>query len=126
MEFAIGKARALNDWLEITGEQSLNLAQTGNAHGSKVLFEEGASGVRILRPQPYGFAAGIPQPTIDRSVVVGTPYFVQRLAAVLIGCECGEVIIGRPARKIGPVDRLELAAGEFQRFFGQCSVGRQT
>ena len=51
MEFGIGKARARNDRLEIAGQKSLDLAQTRDAHGLKILFEEGASGIRILRPQ---------------------------------------------------------------------------
>jgi hypothetical protein len=36
------------------------------------------------------------------------------------------MIIGRPARELGPFDRLKLAVRELQRFFGQCGVGRQT
>jgi hypothetical protein len=42
------------------------------------------------------------------------------LAARLIGCESGEMIIGRPAGKLAPFHRLELAAREFQGPFGQC------
>ena len=48
------------------------------------------------------------------------------LAACLIGCESGEMIVGRPARELAPFDRLEMAAREFQRFFGQCAGGRET
>ena len=51
MEFGIGKARARNDRLEIAGQKSLGLAQTRDAHRLKILFEEGASGIGILRPQ---------------------------------------------------------------------------
>ena len=36
------------------------------------------------------------------------------------------MIIGSPAGKFAPFDRLELAAGEFQRLFGRCGVGRET
>ena len=56
MEFGIGKARALNNRLEITGKKSLDLTQTRDAHGLKILLEEGASSVRVLRLQVYGFA----------------------------------------------------------------------
>jgi hypothetical protein len=36
------------------------------------------------------------------------------------------MIVGRPARELAPFDRLEMAAREFQRFFGQCAGGRET
>src|SRR6516225_8250566 len=75
MEFGIGKARALNNRLEITGNKSLDLTQTRDAHGLKILLEEGASSVRVLRLQVYGFAADVPQRAMDRSVVVGTRSF---------------------------------------------------
>ena len=35
------------------------------------------------------------------------------------------MIIGRPARELGPCDRLELSAREFQRFFGGCTACRE-
>jgi hypothetical protein len=57
---------------------------------------------------------------------VGAPCFAQGLAARLIGCECGDMIIGGPAGELGPFDRLELAVREFERFFGRCSTGRET
>ena len=50
--------------------------------------------------------------------------YAQGLAARLIGCESGEMIIRRPARELAPFDRLELAACEFQRLFGRCGAGR--
>ena len=50
----------------------------------------------------------------------------ERLAARLIGCESGEMIIGGPARELAPFDRLELAACKFQRPFGRCGGGRET
>src|SRR5262249_48752756 len=89
IEFGIGKARALNNRLEITGKKSLHLTQTRDAHGLKILLEEGASSVRVLRLQVYGFAADAPQRAMDRSVVVGTRSFAQSLTACPIRCECG-------------------------------------
>ena len=59
MEFGTGKARARNNRLEIAGQKSLGLAQARDANGLKVLFEEGASGIRILRPQVHGLAADV-------------------------------------------------------------------
>src|SRR6516165_729048 len=50
IEFRTGRARAANDWLEVTGQQSLGLTQARDTHGLKILFEEGASGIAILRP----------------------------------------------------------------------------
>ena len=46
----------MNNRLEITGKKSLDLTQTRDAHGLKILLEEGASSVRVLRLQVYGFA----------------------------------------------------------------------
>src|SRR5262245_39282832 len=126
MEFGIGKARALNNRLEITGKKSLAFAQTRYAHRLKILLEEGASSVRVLRLQVCGFAADIPQRAMDRSVAVGGRNFAQSLAACLIRCECRQVIIGPPTRELGPIDRLELAVPEFQRFFGRCGGGCET
>src|SRR6266849_4689095 len=37
MEFRIGKARALDDRLVITGQKAFDLAQTHDAHGRKIL-----------------------------------------------------------------------------------------
>src|SRR5262249_17763976 len=125
MEFGIGKARALNNRLEITGKKSLDLTQTRDAHGLKILLEEGASSVRVLRLQVYGFAADVPQRAMDRSVV-GARSFAQSLTACPIRCECGQVIISPPTREFGPFDRLELAVREFQRFFGPRGAGRET
>ena len=83
------RGRALNNRLEITGKKSLDLTQTRDAHGLKILLEEGASSVRVLRLQVYGFAADVPQRAMDRSVVVGTRSFAQSLTACPIRCECG-------------------------------------
>src|SRR5262245_33962238 len=126
MEFGIGKARALNNRLEITGKKSLAFAQTRYAHWLKILLEEDASSVRVLRMQVYSFAADVPQRAMDRPVVVGARTFAQSLAACPIRCECGQVIIGPPVRELGPIDRLELAVREFQRFFGRFGTGRET
>src|SRR5262249_32978854 len=126
MEFGIGKARAFNNRLEITSKKSLAFAQTRYAHWLKILLEEGASSVRVLRLQFYGFAADIPQRLMERSVVVDARNFAQSLAACPIRCECGQVIICPPARELGPLDRLELAVREFQRFFGRFGAGRET
>ena len=83
------RGRALNNRLEITGKKSLDLTQTRDAHGLKILLEEGASSVRVLRLQVYGFAADVPQRAMDRSVVVSTRSFAQSLTACPIRCECG-------------------------------------
>ena len=76
-------------------------------------------------PQANGFAADVSEGAINWSVIVGARYFARGPTARLIGCECGKMVIGRPARELGPIDRLELAAGEFQRFFGRCGAGRE-
>jgi hypothetical protein len=62
---------------------------------------------------------------MDLSAVVGATRFAQGLAACLVGRECGEMIIGGPARELGPFDRLELAVREFQRPFGRCASARE-
>src|SRR5262245_11059127 len=108
VEFGIGKARALKNRLEITRNKSFAFAQPHDAHGLKILLKEVASTVRVLRLQVYGFATDVPQRAMDRSVVVGTRSFVQSPTACPIRCECGQVIIGPPARELGPFDRLEL------------------
>src|SRR5262249_39999212 len=73
--------------------------------------------------------------TFHRAPEISPSWSVRRilreLAACLIGRERGAVIIGSPARQLGPFDRLELAAWEFQRllagpFFGRYGAGRQT
>jgi hypothetical protein len=61
---------------------------------------------------------------MDQSVLFGTPYFAQGLAAFLIGRECGEVIIGCPPRELSPFHWLELSVRKFQRFFSRRSIGR--
>ncbi len=45
------KARTLNDRLVVPGQKTLCFAQTRDAHRLKILFEEGAGGIRMLRPQ---------------------------------------------------------------------------
>src|SRR5262249_9049918 len=108
VEFGIWEARALNNWLEITRNKSFAFAQPREPHGLKILLQEVASSVRSLRLQVYCFATDVPQRAMDRSAVVGTWMFVQSLTACPIRCECGQVIIGPPARELGPFDRLEL------------------
>ena len=125
-EFGTGKARAGNDRLEVTGHQALALAQARDAHGLKILLEEGAGGIGILRLQSERLAADIRQGAGDLHEIVGARSFARGVAAGLVGGEGGEMIIGSPAGKLAPFDRLELAAGEFQRLFGRCGVGRET
>ena len=110
MEFGTGKARTRNNRLEIAGQKPLDLAQARDANGLKVPFEEGARGIRIPWPQVHGVAADVPQGSRDRGVIVGARRLARGAAALPIGCESGEMIIGRPARELGPFDRLELAA----------------
>src|SRR5262249_18736001 len=115
MELGTRKPRALDNRLEVTGQKSLALAQTRDANGPKIPFEEGARGIRILWPQFHGVAAHVQQRGRDLSALVTARRLLpQRLAAGLIGCESSELIIGRPARELGPLHRLELAAREFQ------------
>src|SRR5262249_31460543 len=113
-------------WLEITRNKSFAFAQPRDAHGLEILLKEVASSVRVLRLQFYGFAADVPQRAKDRSVVGGKRSFVQSLTACPIRCECGQVIIGPPARELGPFDRFELAVGKCQRFFGTRGASRET
>src|SRR5262249_32286472 len=126
VEFGVRKAGACNNRLEIAGQKALPLTQARDANGLEIVFEEGASGICIPWPQVYGVTADVPQGAKDLSAIVGTPYLAQSFAAGLISCESGEMIIGPPARELGPLDGLELAAREFQRPLGRCGVGRQT
>jgi hypothetical protein len=41
----------LNDRLVVPGQETLRFAQTRDAHGLKILFEEGAGGIRMLWPE---------------------------------------------------------------------------
>ena len=109
VEFRTGKARARDHRLEIAGQQPLALAQARDANGLKVPFEEGARGIRILRLQLDGVAADVPQGS-GNLCVIGALGLARGAAARLIGGERGEMIIGRPARELAPLDRLELAA----------------
>ena len=68
IERLLSEARALKNRLEISGKKSLDLTQARDAHGLKILLKEGASSVRVLRLQVYGFAADVPQRAMDRSV----------------------------------------------------------
>src|SRR6266567_6272829 len=54
VEFGTRKARTLNDRLVVPGQETLCFAQTRDAHGLKILFEEGASGIQIRPPQTHG------------------------------------------------------------------------
>jgi hypothetical protein len=53
--------------------------------------------------------ADAPQCPGQASAAVGPPCFAQGLAAGLIRCECGEMIIRRPTCDLRPFDRLELS-----------------
>jgi len=110
VEFRTGKARARDHRLEIAGQQPLALAQARDANGLKVPFEEGARGIRILRLQLDGVAADVPQGSGNLRAIAGALCLARGAAARLIGGERGEMIIGRPARELAPLDRLELAA----------------
>ena len=127
MEFGTRKPRAFDDRLEITGQKSLALAQPRDANGPKIPFEEGARGIGILWPQFRRVATHVQQRGRDLSALVAARRLLpQRLAAGLIGCEGGEVVIGLPAHEVCPFDRLELAVRQFQRYFGRCGIGRAT
>src|SRR5262245_30149828 len=125
-EFGAGKARARDDRLEIAGQESGGLAKPRDTDGLKILFEEDAGGIRILRPQAYRLAADVPQGFGDCCAIVGATCLAQGLTTRLVGGEGGEVIVGRPARELAPFERLELAACELHRPFGRCGGGRQT
>ena len=112
MEFGTRKARTLNDRLVVPGQETLCFAQARDAHGLKILFEKVASGIRMLRPETYGFAADVPQGP-GQGLAARLPCFAQGLAAGLIRYECGEMIIRRPTWDLRPFDRLELAVREF-------------
>src|SRR4051794_31255332 len=114
-KFRSGKARAGDDRFVITGHQTLALAQAGDAHGLKVLLEEGARGSGILRLERERLAADIRQGAEDQSALVAARLSARGAAAGLVGGEGGEMIVGRPARELAPFERLELAAGGFQR-----------
>src|SRR5262245_58605812 len=123
MEFGTWKVRSRNNRLEIAGQKSFLLTQARDANGLEIVFEESASGICIPWPQVYGVTADVPQGAKDLPAIVGAPYLAQGLAAGLISCESGEMIIGPPARELGPFYGLELAAREFQRPLGRCGVG---
>src|SRR5262245_1620340 len=112
-EFGTRKARTLNDRLVVPGQETLCFAEARDAHGLKILFEKGASGIRMLWPQAHGFAADVPQYPGQGLAAIGLACFAQGLAAGLIRCECGEMIIRRPTCDLRPFDRLELAVREF-------------
>src|SRR5262249_19872778 len=104
MKFRGWKARARTNRLEKAGQKSLGLAQTSDAQGLKVLLEEGARGFRILRPQVGGLAADVRQRGGELCALVRVPCLEHGPAAGLIGCESGEMIVGRPARELAPFD----------------------
>ncbi len=114
-EFGTGKARTGNDRLVIAGHKSPALAQARDAHGLKILLEEGAGGIGILRLQGERLAADITEGSGDLGVIVAARPLAGGAAAGLVGREGSEMIIGCPARELAPFERLELAAGEFQR-----------
>src|SRR6266516_5105785 len=86
MEFRIWEARALNNRLIVPGQQTLCFAQTRDAHGLKILFEEGASGIQIRTPHTHGFAADVRKGLGDLPALSAL-YFAQGLATRIIGCE---------------------------------------
>ena len=114
-KFGTGRARAGDHRLVVAGHESLALAQARDAHGLEILLEEGARGVGILRLERERLAADVGQRSEDLSAIIAARPPPRGAAAGLIGGEGGEMIIGRPARKLAPLERLELAAGEFQR-----------
>src|SRR5262249_16433293 len=108
------------------GQESRGFAEARDADGLKILFEEGAGGIRIVRLQADGLAADVRQRFGDRCAIVAAPHLAQGLAARLVSSESGEMIIGRPAPELAPLERLELAAGELHRPLGRCGPARQT
>ena len=126
MKLGTGEARTRHDRLEIAGQQSLSFPETTDAYGLKVLLEEGASGIGILRPDPRSLAADVRQRPGKLFASIAASRFEEGLAAGLIGCVGRELIISRPARELAPFDRLELAVSELQRPFGESGRGRKT
>src|SRR5262245_57513693 len=124
-EFGTGKARARNDRLEIAGQQARVLAQTRDANGPKILFEKDARGTGILRLQVCGLAANVRQRACELPAIVAGP-FTQGAATGLVGGKSREMIVGGPARELGPFDRLELTVREFQRAFSKCGGHHET
>jgi hypothetical protein len=114
-KFRTGKARARNHRLIIAGHQTFALAQARDAYGLEVLLEEGTRGGGILRLERERLAADIGQGSEDLSALVAARLSAPGAATGLIGRERGQMIVGRPAREVAPLERLELAAGEFQR-----------
>src|SRR5215467_416943 len=51
VEFGTRKTRTLDDRLVVAGQETPCFAQARDAHGLKILFEKGASGIRMLRPE---------------------------------------------------------------------------
>src|SRR5262249_49834975 len=51
VEFGTRKARTLNDRVVVTGQENLGFGQRRDALWLKILFEEGAGGIRMLRPE---------------------------------------------------------------------------
>src|SRR6516162_7321697 len=114
MELRIWKPRALNDRLIITGQEPLYLAQARNAHGRKILLEEGARSRRIARRLPRSLPTEIPQGAVDRAVVLRTGRPAHHLAARLVGGERGKMIVFPPTLELAPMHRLERAVGQLE------------
>src|SRR5262249_44909422 len=93
--------------------------------GLKILFEEDARGTGILRLQVCGLAADVRQSACELPAIVTGP-FTQGATAGLVGGESREMIVGGPARELGPFERFELTLWEFQRAFSKCGGYRET
>src|SRR5262245_4962405 len=124
MKFRRGKARARDDRLEIAGQQTFGLAQAPDAPAENFARRRRAR-PRYSADAPARLAADVRQRAGDLSALVDAAQFEERLAAGLISCKSGEMVVSRPAREVGPFDRFKLAACKLRRPFGQCGGGRK-
>src|SRR5262249_17813440 len=102
VKFRIGKARALDDRLVITGQKALRFAEPRDLHRAKIILEEAARGLLVGRPRRGRAPADLTERAVDRPLVVGALGVAKGLAAHLESRERGKVIVGRPAVDSNP------------------------
>src|SRR5215212_2128711 len=128
VEFRIGKTRAIHNRLVVAGEETCGFAELGNAHGPEIIFKERA---RLLLVAVDGSGAlcaltHLAQRSVHWTAIGRAPGSQKRLAARLKGDKGGRMIVGSPAVKIGPGNRLKLSVAIAQRLkrLRLCLCGR--
>src|SRR5205807_9686714 len=119
VEFRIGEARARDDRLVITRQETLRLAEPRDLDRSEIIFEEPARALFISRPHARAAPADFPQRVENRPVIARLLDVAKDLAAGLVSHESSEVIVRRPDGNDAPLVWLGMCLGTLVWFVAE-------